>query len=200
MGPPWGRGWPWLQLGLSLYSYITDLLGNPYSLAPGPLISCPNPHTLCCFDLCMRGCVWIPWLVLGKDALFAWEKAYKKMLWRACLWYLHVSSLLITGLLFLVMDKWPVLNHPDPSPYPILSYLTQPHLHVSTFNCTHVIFQNILLLPWATLEILCYFMSISGTTNVKHKGKQVKKKVDIQQFLGNNSLLFRNLLCPHLPQ
>ena len=107
---------------------------------------------------------------------------------------------LITGLLFLVMDKWPVLNHPDPSPYPILSYLTQPHLHVSTFNCTHVIFQNILLLPWATLEILCYFMSISGTTNLKHKGKQVKKKVDIQQFLGNNSLLFRNLLCPHLPQ
>ena len=30
-----GRDWPWLQLGLSLYSYIVDQFGDPYSLAPG---------------------------------------------------------------------------------------------------------------------------------------------------------------------
>ena len=38
----------WLPpLGLSLYSYIMDLLGDPYSLALGPLISSPNPPSPC---------------------------------------------------------------------------------------------------------------------------------------------------------
>ena len=45
---------------------------------------------------------------------------YRKVLRRACLWYLHVSSLLDHKPPAFGNDKWPVLNHLGPRPYPIL--------------------------------------------------------------------------------
>lgn len=79
--PPWTRNWPWLLLRLCLYSYIMDLLGDLYPLAPGPVISCPRApmpcvRAECYFDLCMGGRVFLLWLVPGLDALFAWETGY----------------------------------------------------------------------------------------------------------------------------
>ena len=112
-----GEDWARLQLGIYLYSYIMDLFGDPYSLTSCPLNSQPNPHLHCA---CIRGCVWILWLVSsGKDALFVWEKFYREMLWRAFLWYLHVSSLFDHRPPVYGNNEWPLLNHPGQSPYPI---------------------------------------------------------------------------------
>ena len=56
------RDWRWLQLGLSLYSYIADLFGDPYSLAPCPLISCPNPPAPCmCKGACLDPLIGFGW-------------------------------------------------------------------------------------------------------------------------------------------
>ena len=53
------RDWCWLQLSLSLYSFITELFGDPSSLAPCPLISLPPPPPpLAVVGACVRGCVW----------------------------------------------------------------------------------------------------------------------------------------------
>ena len=68
----WNRDWPRLPLGLSLHSYIMDLFGETFSLAPGHWFSVPT--TLCHVLLWFRyggGAFW-SWLVLSKDALFAW--------------------------------------------------------------------------------------------------------------------------------
>ena len=102
-GQPWCWDWPCLQLGLSLYPYIMDLFGDPYSFAPGPLISCSSPPELfvwaeCCFDLSIGGVFWSSdWFWVRMHYLHG-TKGYREVLW-----YLHVSSLFSQRPLFLVM-------------------------------------------------------------------------------------------------
>lgn len=56
----------------------------------------------------LGGFILILWLVLSRGTLFAWEKGYREVLWRAFFWHLQLSSLFdyrppVSG-----NNKWPV--------------------------------------------------------------------------------------------
>ena len=79
-GPPClgtGAGCNWF----SPYILISWTCLEPSSLAPGPLISCPDPPVPCLY----KGERLDPLIGFRQGCLFAWEKGYREMLQRAFL-------------------------------------------------------------------------------------------------------------------
>jgi len=89
----------------------------------GPLFSCPMPtNFLSQHPLIPSTARPTQGGAFGPSDWFRWRMPYlhKKMLPRAFLWYLHVSSLFDRRAPVFGNDKWPVLKHLGQSPCPIL--------------------------------------------------------------------------------